>query len=270
MIMRLDRLIELPNTGRLIIITDIHGNWDDWYFYTRKVWNKEDKDCHILFTGDFIHNLDYGNDMSLDILDEIDKFYNLPNFHVILGNHELMQIQGIDVYKDGVNQTKDFVRHIEDRSEWNEEVFMTEIMYQETMKAYPWFARTQNGIFIMHAGPDSLSILDLEKDNETLLTMDTTKWNERAIDILESFVWARPWDDYTPSIVDSFLETVSCHTMIVGHTPVQYGYGVFGSQIILSSSYGADENRKSYIDIPLDADVKNIDDVLKYIKRMEA
>ena len=267
--MGFDRLIELPDKGRLIIVTDIHGDWDDWYFYTRKIWNKDDEDCHILFTGDFIHNLNYGYDMSLDILDEIDRFYNLSNFHVLLGNHELMQIKKEDVYKNEVNQTQDFVRHIEDRSEWTEEAFMTEIMYQETMKAYPWFARTKNGIFIMHAGPHDIAMLKLKDNDKTLLSMDTTGWNKTAIDILEDFIWARPWDDYTPSLVDEFLETVDCHTMIVGHTPVKYGYGVFGNQIILSSSYGADKDRKSYIDIPLDADVKNVDDVYKYIKKWE-
>lgn len=262
------RLIDLPKQGRLIVVTDIHGDWDDWYTYTRKIWDKEDKDCHILFTGDFIHNLEYSKDMSLDILDEIDNFYNLTNFHVLLGNHELAQIQKDDVYKGDSSQTQDFVRHIRDRSEWEEETFMTEIMYQETMKSYPWFARTQNGIFIMHAGPSDIGMIDLKNQGKTLLSMGT-KWNKEVIDILEYFIWARPWDDYTPSLLEEFLETVDCHTMIVGHTPVPYGYGVFQSQIILSSSYGAMEGKKTYIDIPLDADVKNVDDVLKYRKRLE-
>lgn len=261
----MSRFIELPEAGRLIIVTDIHGNWDDWYKYTREIWDMDDENCHIIFTGDYIHGLKYSEDMSLDILDEIDKFWNKPNFHILLGNHELMQILRKDVYKDEINQTKTFLEHVEDKCDFFGDVFSWQIMYEETMKEYNWYAKTQNGIFIMHAGPHDIAMKKLEDKGETLLSIGT-QWNDENIDIIEDFIWARPWDDYTPNDIDKFLSTVDCHTMVVGHTPCGWGYGIFGSQIILSSSFGAD--RKCYIDIPLDADVRNVDDVAKYIQKL--
>ena len=206
--------------------------------------------------------------MSLDILDEIDKLFNLPNFHVLLGNHELSQILGEDIFHYESNQVKDFEEHVMDRHEWFDEQFMYSTAYKESMKRWSWGAKTHNGIFIMHSGPHDISMQELKEKGNTIETIDTSyafSRNKFALKTIENFIWARPWDDYTPSLIDEFLATVNCHTMIVGHTVARLGYGIFDKQIILSSSYGGDR-KKCYIDIPLNADIKNVDDVAKYIQ----
>ena len=82
-----EKLIELPLEGKTLIITDLHGNLEDYNRYM-EIWKEfQDADNHIIFTGDFIHSC-YGDDGSLEIIDSIKNHYeNEKNFHVLLGNH---------------------------------------------------------------------------------------------------------------------------------------------------------------------------------------
>ena len=80
----MNKVVELPKRGRLIVVTDIHGNKDDFDKYI-DIWDRDDPNCHILFTGDLIHEMDYSKDLSLDILDECIDYLLMPNFHVLLG-----------------------------------------------------------------------------------------------------------------------------------------------------------------------------------------
>ena len=54
----MNKVIELPKRGRLIVVTDIHGNKDDFDKYI-DIWDRDDPNCHILFTGDLIHEMDF-------------------------------------------------------------------------------------------------------------------------------------------------------------------------------------------------------------------
>ena len=61
--------IILPKKGRLMVVTDIHGNYDNYQKYL-KLWNKKDKNSHIVFVGDLIHKTS-GYDQSIEIMDDI-------------------------------------------------------------------------------------------------------------------------------------------------------------------------------------------------------
>ena len=74
-----------------------------------EIWKEfNDKNNHLILTGDFIHSC-YVNDGSLEIIDSVKTHYeNEENFHVLLGNHEWAQILDESIYKGGLNQTQDF------------------------------------------------------------------------------------------------------------------------------------------------------------------
>ena len=56
---------------------------DIWRFGS----NSQDKNNHLILTGDFIHSC-YQIDSSLEIIDSVkNHFENEKNFHVLLGNH---------------------------------------------------------------------------------------------------------------------------------------------------------------------------------------
>ena len=68
----------------------------------------QEKNNHLILTGDFIHSC-YEEDGSLEIINSVKQhFENEKNFHVLLGNHEWAQILDESIYKGGLNQTQDF------------------------------------------------------------------------------------------------------------------------------------------------------------------
>ena len=61
------KLIELPRKGKALIITDLHGNLEDYERYL-DIWKEfKDKNNHLIITGDFIHSCDK-DDGSLEII----------------------------------------------------------------------------------------------------------------------------------------------------------------------------------------------------------
>ncbi|MBO5476374.1 MAG: metallophosphoesterase [Clostridia bacterium] len=271
-----DRIISLPKKGRLIVVTDIHGNKDDFDKYVDEIWDRDDPNCHIVFTGDLIHELEYSKDLSLDVLDEVDKLFNLPNFHVLLGNHEFCQIMHNEVYKWGTNQTEEFIHHIEDRYEWDEEIYLYQIMYEEFMKCFPYFLVTDNGFFISHAGISTtalnqlinqeIDLFNIKAINAAVHTKEEEAQKEKDIEFIEEMIWSRPYDDYIEEDIDKFLEIAGCKFMIVGHTP-QNGCHILGNQLIFDSSFCT--TTKYYLDIDLSKEYKDIIEVLKSLKIME-
>ena len=114
-----EKLIKLPLKGKALIITDLHGNLDDYNRYM-EIWKEfQDKNNHLILTGDFIHSC-YQIDSSLEIIDSVkNHFENEKNFHVLLGNHEWAQIIGESVYKGFSNQTQDFIDLIHEKYDSN-------------------------------------------------------------------------------------------------------------------------------------------------------
>jgi hypothetical protein len=64
-------LIELPQEGKALIITDIHGNKVDFDKFMA-IWSGfRDGDNHLILTGDFIHAMGLENDKSIEILESV-------------------------------------------------------------------------------------------------------------------------------------------------------------------------------------------------------
>ena len=117
--MNKNNLVELPNKGKLLIITDLHGNLKDYKTYLSIMGNMNGID-HILFTGDFIHGMDEENYDSITILESLrDNCRNIKNFHVLLGNHEWAHIVDGPVFKGNTNQKKDFEIVLKKRFDYN-------------------------------------------------------------------------------------------------------------------------------------------------------
>ena len=266
----MSKTIRFNKKGRLIVVTDIHGNKDDFDTYIDEIWDRNNPDCHILFTGDLIHEIEYSKDLSVEILDEVFYLLSFSNFHVLLGNHEFCQIVDEDVYKWGINQTQDFKEHVRDKCEWEDEYFTKLTGYEELMKSFSYFAVTENGFFISHAGPSyhnyDMSPFDICPINSKLKRTDRAQYDYH-MKFLEEMIWARPYDDYMEDKIDDFLSQVGCKFMVVGHTPCEgQVFHLLGNQIRYDSSFLAE--KKYYLDIPLDEDIKSIYDVPKYLKML--
>lgn len=262
-IMPNDKFIQLPDYGRLIIVSDLHGNLKDYKSYL-DLWDKNDPDFHIVFTGDLIHAMDY-EDGSIEILDDvIEKSKKYPNFHCLLGNHEEAHIINKDIFKNNENIRQDFENLVSFKKGYIEPSLTNYIKFFKTM---PYFVKTANGLFISHAGPSKR--IESVKDFESIFD------EEFSSAILNDFLWNRfneirhrailsRTDVYGVEDVDNFLDIIGSKLMVVGHTPINDGYKIFGRQMILSSSFYTED--KMYLDIDLSKKMDSMDDLIDCLK----
>lgn len=254
------KLVELPKKGKAMVITDIHGNITD-FKKLMNIWDDfaDKEDNHLILTGDFIHALGLKNDQSVEILEYVKFLWEtFSNIHVLLGNHEWATLSNKTLFKAGINQTftfdellkKNFGENFQDKRQ----------EYIEFFKKLPIAVRTRNKIFISHAGPPR-SIESL--DDIVNITDDGYNSNNS---ILFQILWNRQ-NDYTKEELQSFLKTVDCNMMIVGHTPVDGVKLVYKKQLIVSSSYG--KGKKAYVELDLEKNIRNSRHLMKMVKYLK-
>jgi hypothetical protein len=251
------KLVELPKKGKAIVVTDLHGNLNDYNKYIGIYEKCRDKNLHFILTGDFIHAMGRENDRSIDILESVK--YNCENnekFHVLLGNHEWSTISSVSVYKGSINQSHNFEALLKERFKEKWKIKLEE--YQEFFKNLPIAVKTSNKVFISHGGPPR-GIKSLDE----IVNIDDDGYirNSKLYEIL----WNRE-EDFTLKDLKSFLRIVGCNAMIVGHTPVDGVKLIGNEQIILSSSYTT--GKKSYINLDLEKKIKDAQDILKMEKQL--
>lgn len=249
-----EKFVKLPSEGRLLIVTDLHGDLEDYERYIG-LWNCDDPNFHLVFVGDFIHSI-YDDDGSIEIIDDvIEKNKKYPNFHPLLGNHEWSHIVGSPVFKGYNNQSQDFENLIVEKK-GSLEPHLSK--YIEFFKSMPLFVQTENGLFISHAGPSRY----IHTKNAFYRIFD----NDYNYHILHDFLWNRYDTDYVEDDVDNFLKVIGSNCMVVGHTVVDE-YFIYGDQMILSSSFGTLD--KAYLDIDLSVPINNMGELVNYIKHLD-
>ena len=247
------KLIELTKKGKAMIITDLHGNLEDYFKYM-ELWNAfKGPDKHLIITGDFIHALE--NDGSIEIIESLIELNKDPMVHILLGNHELAQLTGENVFKNRINQTKAF--NVMMYKAFGIEAYKKHAEYKEFFNSLAIAVKTANGVLISHAGPS----LCLRNIND-LKYVTINQYDP----VLYEMVWNSVKFDNLESCVDMFLARIGCKVSIVGHTPV-YGAELIGNQLIVASSFGA--TKKTYVILDLETDIKNGWELLKHIELKE-
>jgi len=250
-------LVELPKKGKALIITDLHGNLDDYNRFM-KIWEEfENKNNHLIITGDFIQNC-RKDDKSIEILESvITNYENNDNFHVLLGNHEWSIISGRVIFKAGENLSEKFENLL--KSRFGDKYLEKLEIYKEFFKTLPIAVKTGNKVFISHAGPPA----NIYNINDIInITNSGYPDNKKLFEIL----WNR-CEDYSKDDVNSFLKNVGCNVMVVGHTPVDGTKLVCKNQLIVSSSYS--RGKKAFIELDLEKEIKKGKDLLKMAKYLK-
>jgi len=251
-----EKLIKLPLKGKALIITDLHGNLEDYNRYM-EIWKEfKDKNNHLILTGDFIHSC-YQIDGSLEIIDSVkNHFENEKNFHILLGNHEWAQITGESVYKGFSNQTQDFIDLIQKKYENNADNKMKS--YINFFKKLAIAIKTENKVLVSHAGPSQHL-----KSEDDIKNISENDYSHNLV--LYEMLWSRNME-CSRNYLDPFLKHLNCNASIVGHTPVN-GVELHGNQLIVSSSFGM--GRKAYIELDLKEEINTGGDLLKMVKYLD-
>lgn len=137
--------------------------------------------------------------------------------HLILGNHELSELTGRIIGKDGQTLNLRFRQGIERAyGPRTQEVYQS---YLALFAALPLAVRTPNRVFICHTLPDGryLETLDME-----LLRADS--WPEEAMKrggTIYALTWGR---DTTVETADRFATMVDADLFVTGHQPCDDGF----------------------------------------------
>ena len=250
-------IFEVASQGRMMVITDIHGNLEDFKRYESIFKGCLDQ-LKVVITGDFIHELDNNYDGSVEVLERVKCYYHqYPNFHVLLGNHEWAHLADEPAYKMGVDQKRAFESYLRERfgGKWGSE-FRS---YLEFFRELPVAIKTGNGVIISHAGPYSHFKNQEELRNITLA-------GYRGNKPLEKMMLNRP-GNYSKEDLERFLELVGCKVMVAGHTIVDGVDTVYGKQMILSSSLSS--GRKAYLELDLEAEINDVEDLIPMVRWLE-
>jgi hypothetical protein len=160
-----------------------------------------------------------GGDCSHQLLDVFTalKCQYPDRVHLILGNHELSELTGRVIVKDGETLNEKFRAGITTAYGASaDEVFEA---YQGLFAALPLAIRTTNRVFVCHTLPDGddLDALDLE-----LLKADT--WPAEAMQrhgTIYALTWGR---DTAGETADRFAAMVDADWFITGHQPCDEGF----------------------------------------------
>ncbi|WP_321421361.1 metallophosphoesterase [uncultured Methanobacterium sp.] len=251
------RILNLPASGILLVITDLHGNGEDFKKY-ENIWKNHLEDGNqIILTGDLIHCSNSSKDRSVEILKAVQDYSEYENFHLLLGNHEWCHIVDAPVYKGESNQKKDFEELLKLKFGYRWVEKLEE--YVEFFKTLPFAAKTGNGVLISHSGPpiDSVYLGDLENITEQCYHHN---------DMLDGLLWKRDYE-FNQEDLEFFLKRNNCKYHIIGHTPVD-GYQVnYGKQLVISSSFGC--VRKAYLELDLEKNLENMDELVKMVQFLD-
>lgn len=275
------KVIDLER-GKLLVVSDLHGNEEDY----RRVWElyaqlkEAGKANTLVFLGDLIHSRKEEDASMFMIQDLIRRKANQPGGEVyaLLGNHEMVHIYHIELWKGGFCYTQSF-----------EDAILPH--RAEIVKFFcnmPFAIRTKGGVLLNHTGPSGLIGQGKYKAYEVEGFEDLRDWSHRAFLDYASLEYAipEPDDDLYAEIGSSFMrslrgeflweflmnknerrypdgygEIVNNHlafmskghaqgltVMVNGHVQVPEGMEIVDpGQLRLSSGYGAHSNREKTV-----------------------
>jgi hypothetical protein len=136
---------------------------------------------------------------------------------MILGNHELSELTGRSIGKDGEGLNAKFRRGIE--TAYGATAGEIYDAYKALFAALPLAVRTRNRVYICHTIPDAddLSALDLD-----LFAADV--WPDDAMKrrgTIYALTWGR---DTMPETADRFAAMVDADFFVTGHQPCDDGF----------------------------------------------
>jgi len=252
-------VLEFPDYGQLVMTGDLHGH--------RRNFAKLQLFCGLktsparrVVIHEIIHEEPEtfdGYDTSYEMLIEAARWKceQPDQVHFLLGNHELAQLTGHEIAKNGRIVTYEFERSVHAAyGGWTDEVLTA---MHEFMRSFPLAGRTQTGIFLSHSlpGPRELPMFDFGIFSRRPTEADLTDFGSAYL-----LVWGRYQTDQTLSAI---AEEVDANWFICGHQPQEEGYCVLHGRMIVLAS---DHNHGVFLPIDLTKKPQTVGDLTGRIR----
>jgi Calcineurin-like phosphoesterase len=215
-------VITVESALDVLVVGDLHGNLP----FFRKVLEESalaaNPQRHLVLQ-ELIHGSSFypddGGDKSHQLVDLVAalKCQYPDRVHLILGNHELSELTGRAIGKNGVMLNDTFRQGIE--TSYGTHAGEIYGAYQALFAALPLAVRTPNRVFLCHTIPDPFAI-----DRIDLGVLEDDEWSEEAMrrgGTVYAMTWGRNTD---PEIVDRFAAMVDADLFVTGHQPCDEGF----------------------------------------------
>jgi len=252
------RVLQLPDSGRLIVCTDLQGCLRDFEAVVEVFLRRltETGDAHVIFTGDLIHGPRLAPEEWPDFLGEyycdqsgevVEAFVELRTehpgrVHAILGNHEHGHVGGPHTAKFARDEVLVLEAELgPERAAW----------LQGVLAELPLVAVAPCGAVFTHGapaavvdGPEAIESVDLDVAANADSPVDIFE-----VPVLGAVLWARSAE---PNIARNFLAAMGGTISIYGHDVIPTGFERVGDeQIVVSTSFGVPDSRKVYLELDL-------------------
>lgn len=215
-------LIHLQDAEEVLVVGDLHGNIPA-FKQVLNIANLPKNPKRHLVLQELVHGTrfypDEAGEKSHQLVDLVCalKCQTPDRVHLILGNHELSELTGRSISKNGVALNALYRAGVETAyGAMAEPIYKA---YLDLFAALPLAVRTENRVFICHTIPDPIELdrLDLSVyDAETW----TPEWMARG-----GSVYAVTWGRNTePETADRFATMIDADLFVCGHQPCEEGF----------------------------------------------
>jgi hypothetical protein len=237
------RLIELPAQGEVMVTGDLHGNLANFQRIVRLADLPRHPGRHVILQ-EVLHAM-YSDtpDHSYQLLEEAAIFKTVypSQVHILLGNHDLAELHGLEIMKKGRSVLRDLEKAVEEAYHFNKDVIRK--AYNQFLRTLPWAAATPTGLFLCHSAPDAKYCGLFSREFFTSAGAETETGRGSAVFHL---AWGR---DLSGANAAAFAQRVGAELLLIGHHPCREGHSEPNPHLIVLDSkdaYGA------YAILPLD------------------
>jgi hypothetical protein len=252
--------LHFPNYGQVVMTGDMHGHTRNFEKLVKYCVLGQSKIRHVI-----LHELIHKEPVTLD---ELDMSHELmfeaahwkvafpEQVHFLQSNHELAQLTGQEITKNGRSVTKAFEDGVAQTFGRNHMPRVVDAI-QDFIASFPLAARTQTGLFMSHSlpGAQDWSLFKpevLERDLSELDLMETGS--------VYQMVWGRR---HSLQLLDAIADTLGARIFITGHQPQDEGYAVVGERMLILAS---DHNHGVFLPIDLRR-IYSMDDLVKSLRK---
>jgi hypothetical protein len=179
--------------------------------------------------------------------------------HFLLANHDLAQIHGEGIMKNGLSVCEAFTAGL--KRDFGSVYHRVNVAVTEFLLSLPLAIRTSHGLFFCHSMPNDsqMGAFDFTIFDRPLTGPDY----RRKTGPVYQLIWGR---GVTPAGVDQFLEKVDAKLVVTGHQPQDMGYAVNGDRHLIIAS---DHNQG--VVLPLDLSQEyTMDDLVGRLQKFVA
>jgi predicted phosphodiesterase len=262
----------LPNEGKLMVSTDLHGNAEDFFALRDRFLSlfSLDSHSHWVILGDLVHApnaasrseypqlYDYG-DGSIEIVQAVsDLIATYPErIHFVLGNHDHAHIGGprtAKFYPDEAAQLESSLT--------STQITTLHTLFQSALLAIS----TTSGLFLSHGAP-GIELDSISEIND--LPLNQSLWTPQQHCIFEHLLgsYGQP-----PEKADLFLLRISKltgikHTIIIhGHDRDEDGFFTEGHNQCCPCIFGSPKYKKSYLLLDLASYYRDVSQIRRGIE----